>query len=94
MAPGLSRQTWKFIKFYLCLHFQKGLDTKNAPPNIGRFPFDEKSGLYFRKFSVTNAVAFSGIAGKKRTNLQSIPKISEIFDQEFAFDLTSSPSIS
>ena len=80
---------------FICVSIsKKGLDTKKAPPNIGRFPFDEKSGLYFWKFSVTNAVALSGIAGKKRTNLQSIPKISEIFDQEFAFDLTSSPSIS
>ena len=49
----------------LCLSIPKrGLDTKKAPPNIGRFPFDGKSSLCLRKFPLTNVIAF-GISGRK-----------------------------
>ena len=57
--------------------------------NLGHFPFDEKSGLNFQKFLVTNGSAISKCP-QKRTNLWSEQKCLEISYQKFLFWLISS----
>ena len=57
MAPRLSGQNYKFVKFLLSLNSKRDLNTKKRPPNIEVCP--ESLGAMLEYWSVERDLLFS-----------------------------------